>query len=180
MTRTTTTPVAESPVGETPVAGTCGAGGGQRIDRASVRRLPDLGGVETLFHRVVLGAALLGLGLAPGPRRGVRAAAGALGAALLAYGVVTTSAAEAWVAHLALPVIVLLFGRAALRLPVLVLAAASALVATAVTHAVFFGAGRYGLVVFPLVTLCAGLCAAASSARPPGALLTRSPGGRDT
>lgn len=150
---------------------------GARVTEAGKRAL---GGVETLFHRVLLGAALLGLGLAPGPRRAGRAAIAALAAALLAYGIVTTSAAEAWVAHLALPVIVLLFGRAALRLPVLVLAAASVLVATAVTHAVFFGAGRYGLVVFPLVTLCAGLCAAASSARPPGALLTRSPAGRDT
>ena len=62
-----------------------------------------------------------------------------------------------WIAYATLPVVALLRGRSLWRGPVLASAAIVVLVATLVTHAVFFGAGRYSLVVFPLVTALAPL-----------------------
>jgi len=51
--------------------------------------------------------------------------------------------------------LVLLGPRELLRLPRIVPATAAVLIATAVMHAVFFGAGRYGLVVVPFVSALA-------------------------
>jgi 4-amino-4-deoxy-L-arabinose transferase-like glycosyltransferase len=62
-----------------------------------------------------------------------------------------------WIAYAALPVAALLRGRSLWTGPVLASAAVVVLAATLVTHAVFFGAGRYSLVVFPLVTALAPL-----------------------
>jgi len=46
-----------------------------------------------------------------------------------------------------------MLGRRALaRAPLVVPATAAVILATAATHAVFFGSGRYGLVVVPFVT----------------------------
>jgi hypothetical protein len=47
--------------------------------------------------------------------------------------------------------------------PVLPAAAIVVLLATAATHAVFFGAGRYALVVFPLLSALAPLAGAQPS-----------------
>jgi hypothetical protein len=60
-----------------------------------------------------------------------------------------------WVAYAALALAALLRGRALWRGPILASGAVTVLAATMATHAVFFGAGRYSLVVFPLVAALA-------------------------
>ncbi|MGK4002969.1 hypothetical protein WMF31_10135 [Sorangium sp. So ce1036] len=130
-----------------------------------------LGAVETAFERAVLLLALVWALRRSAP------APGALGGrarelslahrglalarlALFAVGVVAALHVHAWVGYLALLGLALLEGRALLRAPVLAGAALAVLAATALTHAVFFGAGRYALVVFPLLTGLAALAAA--------------------
>jgi hypothetical protein len=51
----------------------------------------------------------------------------------------------------------LLRGRALVRGPLLVSAAVAVVLATAAIHAVFFGAGRYSMVAFPLLSGAAAL-----------------------
>jgi hypothetical protein len=63
---------------------------------------------------------------------------------------------HAWPSFLGLAAVLALRGRALGRDPVALPAALVALVATGLSHAVFFGAGRYSLVVFPFVTALAG------------------------
>jgi hypothetical protein len=115
-----------------------------------------LGGVETLYERLTLALALVwAVGRAaaseePPLLRRTRIALAVLGGAF----VITL---HAWVAYLALAAAALLRGRRLWCGPVLPAAAVLVLVATAATHAVFFGAGRYALVVFPLVTALAAL-----------------------
>ncbi len=105
-----------------------------------------LGVIEALVERSVLLLALLGLGRAEGPRRRTRAG-------LAVFGMICLLSPWAWLSHLALVCAVGLFGREAFRRPVALLGA-SVVFATALTHAVFFGAGRYGLVcVLPLLPL---------------------------
>ncbi|APR86857.1 Hypothetical protein A7982_12206 [Minicystis rosea] len=120
-----------------------------------------LGVAETLFERLVL---LFALGwaarrVAPdeGRLRVVRVAVAAAGA-------VFVLAVHAWVAWLALALAGLLRGRALLRGPVLGSATVAVIAATAATHAVFFGAGRYSLVVFPLLTALSPMVFARSEA----------------
>lgn len=100
-----------------------------------------LGAIETFTHRATLVAGLVCLALtARLRRRAVRALAaiGVVTAFLPGVGVVAhLSAALAW-----------LLGEGGRRRPLLF---ASVVVATAVTHAVFFGAGRYGLPLVPFV-----------------------------
>jgi hypothetical protein len=108
-----------------------------------------LGGVETLYERLVLVAALAWAGRR-GPRRPLRlvfCAAGALGALSL----------HAWLGYAALCAAALVQGRALFRGPMLPAATVAALFSTLAIHAVFFGAGRYSLVIFPLVTALAAL-----------------------
>jgi 4-amino-4-deoxy-L-arabinose transferase-like glycosyltransferase len=62
-----------------------------------------------------------------------------------------------WIAYQALLAAALLRGRSLWTGPVLPSSAIAVLAATAATHAVFFGAGRYALVVFPLVTALGAL-----------------------
>jgi hypothetical protein len=106
-----------------------------------------LGAVETLYERLVLLAALawaagrVASDEAPA-RRWARA-----GTAIAGLAFVFTL--HAWVAYLALAGAALLRGRRLATGPVLPAAAVVVLLATAATHAVFFGAGRYSLVVFP-------------------------------
>ncbi|WP_433928012.1 hypothetical protein AB3662_32785 [Sorangium cellulosum] len=130
-----------------------------------------LGAVETVFERAVLLLALAwaarGPARAPGAlhgrARGPSPAQRALGLArlaLLALGIVAALHVHAWVGYMALLGLALLHGRALLRGPVLAGAAIAVLAATAATHAVFFGAGRYALVAFPLLTGLAALAAA--------------------
>ncbi|WP_394841628.1 glycosyltransferase family 39 protein [Pendulispora brunnea] len=109
-----------------------------------------LGTVETVVSRLLLVFALAALAFRPGPRRNLRRLTGLLGVALalspvgwLAYLVLALLAAEAALAE---PAGAVLFGWTA-----------AVIAATAATHAVFFGAGRYGLVVVPFVTALAAL-----------------------
>jgi hypothetical protein len=105
--------------------------------------------VETVTCRLLLLAALVAAGRLAGPRslaRKLVALAGASAAVTL----------HAWIAYLALAVAIgLLGGRALARAPLGVPAAAAVIVATALVHAAFFGAGRYGLVVAPFVAALA-------------------------
>ncbi|AUX45742.1 hypothetical protein SOCE26_072380 [Sorangium cellulosum] len=143
-----------------------------------------LGAVETLFERVVLLLALVWAARAaparaPGAlgvpeRRAPRAslaprALAVARLALLAVGVIAALHVHAWVGYVALLALASLQGRALLRAPVLAGAALAVLAATALTHAVFFGAGRYALVAFPLLSGLAGLAAARQSSDPPRA-----------
>ncbi|MDI1430484.1 glycosyltransferase family 39 protein [Polyangium sorediatum] len=112
-----------------------------------------LGVVETVYERGVLGLALLGLARAAAESRARRLAT----RAVVGVGLVFLFLVHAWVAYAALVVAALFGGRTLLRGPVLPAAAVTVLGATLLTHAVFFGAGRYGLVTFPLLAGMAGL-----------------------
>lgn len=122
----------------------------------SLRAKEIAGALETVFHRVALALALLGVGVVTGPRARARAVLAVAASVVSVGGLLLVTQKLGWVATMALPVLVGMLGRGALGLPVLPLAAAAATLATAAVHAVFFGAGRYGLVVYPLVTLTAG------------------------
>lgn len=79
-----------------------------------------------------------------------------------------------WIAYVALVVVLALLGvRALARAPVLAPATAAVIAATALVHAAFFGAGRYGLVVVPLVTALA-FAAVRATPIPPLATTSRS------
>lgn len=109
-----------------------------------------LGAAETLFERAVLLLALLAVGRRAGPGEPLglwRARAGVAG-----VGGIFVFTVHAWVGYLAFGVAWLLRGRAIGRGPFLVGAAALVVLATAGVHAVFFGAGRYSMVVFPLLS----------------------------
>lgn len=132
-----------------------------------------LGVSELLVQRGLLLAGLLALGLAAGPRRRLRLSLAAvaivclLGPALAARWWLVRSA---WVAHLLLVAQAASLGRGLWLRPNFAFAAA-VVGATALTHAVFFGAGRYGLVcVLLLVPLLAEAfqprAAASSTAAP--------------
>lgn len=107
-----------------------------------------LGGVETVAVRLLLAAAIIAAMRAPGSARRIRLVIGVLGlACVLVAGTV---------GYLLASVVVLALGaRALLRAPVFVPLTAVVILATAATHAVFFGSGRYGLVVLPFVTVLA-------------------------
>jgi hypothetical protein len=120
-------------------------------DRAKVA----LGAAETLFERLVLVFALVGMARRGGLDEPRRRRIARLVVTLV--GVAFALTLHAWVGYVALVVAAILHGRALLRGPVLVSATAAAVAATVATHAVFFGAGRYSLVVFPLVTALAAL-----------------------
>jgi 4-amino-4-deoxy-L-arabinose transferase-like glycosyltransferase len=107
------------------------------------------GGLETVVTRLLLGLALVASARMPGERR--RARWGVAGVGLLFVVLL-----HAWVAYLALAVVLGLRGvRDSLEGPMLAPWTAALIVATAATHAVFFGAGRYGLVVLPFVAALA-------------------------
>jgi hypothetical protein len=104
-----------------------------------------LGVVETLAARLFLAAALVATWKTEGPRRKARIAASCIG-------LVCSVLVPGSLAYLALAVAIVLLGR---RAPLLLHATAAAIVTTAAVHAVFFGSGRYGLVVVPFVTAVA-------------------------
>ncbi len=109
-----------------------------------------LGAVETVACRLLLLAALVATGRMAGPRS--RAAA-RLGKAVALAGAVGAVTLHGWIGYVALPVVAALHGRRALeRGPAAVPMTACVVAATAAIHAVFFGAGRYGLVVVPFVS----------------------------
>lgn len=108
-----------------------------------------LGTVETLASRLLLAAALVAVLKLPGPRKRARIAVTVLGLAACVL-------VPGTVGYLACAAAILLLGpRALAQAPVIVPATAATILLTAATHAVFFGAGRYGLVVVPFVTLLA-------------------------
>lgn len=108
-----------------------------------------LGGVETLAARLLLAAALVAVMRLGGPRKLARIVTCGLG-------LVACVLVPGTIGYLACAFGIALLGRRALeRMPIVVPATAALILATALTHAVFFGAGRYGLVVVPLVTALA-------------------------
>jgi hypothetical protein len=112
-----------------------------------------LGLAEAAFQRLLLLACLIALGRVAGPGRGVRRflAAVALPFLFIRY---------AWVAYVLLVIVASVLGRELARRPAVALGAAC-VAATASTHAVFFGAGRYGLVCVPLLIALLGQALAA-------------------
>jgi 4-amino-4-deoxy-L-arabinose transferase-like glycosyltransferase len=110
-------------------------------DRAKVA----LGAAETIYERVAYLGALAFAGFVAGPRRKIRLAL-VLVAALLLFQI------HAYLGVLGLVIALGLLGRTLIVGPVLPSAAFFVLLATAAVHAVFFGAGRYSMVAFPLVT----------------------------
>ncbi len=109
-----------------------------------------LGEAETVACSLWLLAALATCGWMDGARAATRKAA-ALGCAFASVGTL-----HAWIAYAAIPVIIVLAGRRAItKAPAIVPIAAAVIATTACLHAVFFGAGRYGLVVAPFVAVLA-------------------------
>jgi 4-amino-4-deoxy-L-arabinose transferase-like glycosyltransferase len=108
-----------------------------------------LGALETLVSRVLLLSAMLAVARYEGPRPRARRA-------LLALGALAAFTVHGWVGYVALGVAPLLLGRRSLaRAPLLLPWTSALLLTTAAVHAVFFGAGRYGLVVAPFVAAVA-------------------------
>ncbi len=112
-----------------------------------------LGVVETVVARVLLVLALIGIARAPGAEpvtlRAIRLA-------LLAAAASFALGEHGWVAYALAPLFALTRAREIGRAPAFEGASLLVLAATVATHAVFFGAGRYSLVVFPLVCALAG------------------------
>ncbi|HEV8246843.1 MAG TPA: glycosyltransferase family 39 protein, partial [Polyangiaceae bacterium] len=108
-----------------------------------------LGASETVYERLVLLLALFALWKLPGPRARARRLLALLSGVCVLLPL-------AWLGHLGLLASALLLGARLFRHPAVV-AAASVVFATALTHAVFFGAGRYGLVAFAVLGSMAGL-----------------------
>src|SRR5262249_34100012 len=80
---------------------------------------------------------------------------------------------HAWIAYAALAVAIALFGRGLSRAPLVLPWTAAVIAATAIVHAVFFGAGRYGLVVVPFVSAVAAFALHRGQAAPPLAIESR-------
>lgn len=118
-------------------------------ERFPYRAKVALGTLETIASRLLLIAALVSVRRLDGPRRLLREA-------VTGFGLIACFLAAGAMGYLACALALLLLGpRELLRLPRIVPVTAAVLVATAVTHAVFFGAGRYGLVVVPFVAALA-------------------------
>jgi hypothetical protein len=118
-------------------------------ERFPYRAKVALGTIETLASRVLLAAALVAVFRLRGGAVRVRKAIALVGLAACVL-------VPGTIAYLALAIAILTLGRATLEKGPLVLPATAAVIlATAATHAVFFGAGRYGMVVVPFVTALA-------------------------
>jgi len=117
-----------------------------------------LGAVETIASRILLVIALAAAARrSPWPR--------AARAVLFAAGAAFALTRHGWIGYLALAIALIPSARG--RAP-LEPWTACVIAATALTHAVFFGAGRYGLVAAPLVAAVAGLAfSRASIGSPP-------------
>jgi 4-amino-4-deoxy-L-arabinose transferase-like glycosyltransferase len=110
-------------------------------DRAKVA----LGTVETLYERLAYLGALAFAGTVAGPRRRARLVVASVSGLLLFQ-------VHAYLAVAGLALALVLLGWSLVTGPLLASATFFVVVATAAVHAVFFGAGRYSMVVFPLVT----------------------------
>ena len=120
------------------------------------RARDGLGVFSTAVDRSVLLLAIFGAlrRRFSSPRR----LAAAAGLALLAgVGALFTVMVHAWVSYLVLAVLSLIPRGGGDREPFVASAAGAVVLATLVTHAVFFGAGRYSLVVVPLLCGAAAL-----------------------
>jgi hypothetical protein len=118
-------------------------------ERFPYRAKVALGAVETIASRVLLLAALVAVRKLEGPRRLLREA-------VTGVGLIACFLAGGAMAYVACAIAILLLGpRALVRLPAIAPITAAVLLATALLHVVFFGAGRYGLVVVPFVTALA-------------------------
>jgi hypothetical protein len=108
-----------------------------------------LGTAETVTCRLLLVGALVACGRMAGRRKTLRMAVAVCGAvaAVIAHG---------WIGYVALIVCVGLAGWPTIeRAPLAVASTAAVVAATAVVHAAFFGAGRYGLAAVPFVAALA-------------------------
>ncbi|MFC1641517.1 glycosyltransferase family 39 protein [Myxococcota bacterium] len=113
------------------------------------RAQAGLSACEIIWQRVIVALGLVALARARGPHHSGRRVIGVLaGLGLLQV--------AAWPSYLAVVVMALLLGKELADRPVLGLAA-GALAATALTHAAFFGAGRYALVCVGVLSALAGL-----------------------
>jgi hypothetical protein len=119
--------------------------------------------VETIWERVVLLAALFRLlsvaSAGQSLRDAFRAPRHPARELLIVFSMAFALLRSGWVAYLGYGIAALLCGRDLSKRPVATVSAALVL-STALTHAVFFGSGRYGLV-------CAVLLCAATAAEPP-------------
>lgn len=112
-----------------------------------------LGAIETLVSRLLLAAALVTIFRTRTPGNDVASRARK---AIAMGGLVACVLVPGTLGYLALALAVAALGwRAIGRAPLVVPFTAAVIVATAATHAVFFGAGRYGIVVVPFVTALA-------------------------
>jgi len=122
-------------------------------ERFPYRAKVALGAIETLASRLLLAAALVTV------FRMRRASSTALDRArkiACVVGLVACVAVPGVIGYLALAVGILLLGRRALaEVPLVVPFTSAIILVTAATHAAFFGAGRYGMVVVPFVTAVA-------------------------
>ena len=110
-----------------------------------------LGVTETIASRLLLIGALLAVRKREGPRRLAREV-------VTGIGIVACFLTAGTIGYLACAVAIALLGaRELARAPRIVPITAAVLVATALMHAIFFGSGRYGLVVVPFVAALAFL-----------------------
>jgi hypothetical protein len=108
-----------------------------------------LGATETVTCRLLLVGALVACARIAGPRARLRVA-------LAACGAVAALTTHGWIGYVAVFVCILLAGwRAIEQAPLAVASAAAVVLVTAIVHAAFFGAGRYGLAAVPFVTVLA-------------------------
>ncbi len=119
------------------------------------------GALETLVHRLLLAAALVALARWPGAWRRARLA-------LAATGVALALVRPGWIAYVVLAALAALTWHAGRPRPFVAAALFAVLGSTILVHAAFFGAGRYSLVVFPILASAVG------------ALLTARPDQSDT
>ncbi len=119
--------------------------------------------LETLVCRLFLLSALVVRGLLPGERPTLRKLVALVGAA-------TAVTLHGWIGYALLALCIGLVGRRALARDIAAASTLAVMVATAALHAVFFGAGRYGLMVVPFVTIMAFAMPAFDRARGRGAL----------
>jgi hypothetical protein len=130
--------------------------------RFPLRAKVVLGAIETAFSRLLLAAALASIIKLDGPRRRARII-------VCGIGLVSCVLPMGYVGYLACALGIAALGRRRLEeLPPIVAVTAAVVMATALAHAIFFGAGRYGLVVVPFVTALAflrsyGCCVGARS-----------------
>lgn len=124
------------------------------VERFPYRAKVTLGAIETLASRLLLAAALVAVFRTK--VEGASRTAARVRKVLAAIGLCACVLVPGTIAYLALAAAVVALGwRAVERAPLVVPFTAAVIVATALTHAVFFGSGRYGIVVVPFVTALA-------------------------